>query len=203
MKLSIPHAVALFIYLAAILPLYSQTSPMNQINQLVPGLAAKNAMLPENAVEAHSIKTSTTFIQLKTLCSANWSAVLDDFDSIVLGDDGKAVVLSAFEDLSAEDYMTALERIAEKYGLNQTTKKVLMSMIRPEGRMQAFLSDNYQHTRVQTLLNDLKIRLASDTEQASFVSDLLSGKIKREFDDFRAAHQDTSEGNIPQVLLQP
>lgn len=198
-----PLITSLLISLVATLPLYPQTSPMNQINQLVPGLVAKNAVQPENALEANTIRTSTEFTQLNTLCSANWSAILDDFGSIVSGDDGKIVVLAAFETLSAADYMAAVERVAEKYRQNQVTKKVLISIIRPEGRMQAFLADNYQHTRVQNLLTDLETRLAPDTEQVSFINDLLSGKTKTEFDDFRAAHQDTSEGNIPQVLLQP
>ena len=189
--------------LSATLPLHSQTSPMTQINQLVPVLVSKSAAQADNALEEASITTSTQFVQLKTLCTANWCAILDDFSSITSGDDGKAVVLAAFDGLSAGDYMTAVERIAEKYRQNQVTKKVLATMIAPKGRMQAFLADNYQHTRVQALLNDLKTRFTADTELLTAINDLLSGKAKTETDDFRAAHQDTSEGNIPKVLLQP
>ena len=99
--------------------------------------------------------------------------------------------------------MTALERLAEKFRHSQISKQVMVAALRPGGRMAAFLIDNYQHTRVQTLLNDLKPRFAGDASMQASIAAILSGKRKTDLDDFREAHQGSSEGDIPRVLLQP
>lgn len=189
--------------LIAELPVASPPVTMSQLNELVPKLVSKNVEHPGSALEEYAVKSSTEFIQLSALCSSNWSAVIDDFESITSGDDGKVIVLSAFEGLSAADYMTALERIAELYRKNQISKKVLKSIIRPTGRMRAFLADNYQHQRVQTLLNGLKEKLKADANMVSFINAVTSGKQKSGIDDFREGHRGLSVGDIPKVLLQP
>jgi hypothetical protein len=113
------------------------------------------------------------------------------------------MVIAAFEGLDAGNYLTALERLAEKFRQNQISKPVMISALRSTGRMQAFLADNYQQARVQTLLNDLKPRFAGDATTQAAITDILSGKTKTDTDNYREAHQDSAEGNIPKVLLPP
>ena len=96
-----------------------------------------------------------------------------------------------------------LEKLAASLEQSQIDKRYVIEALRPRGRMQAFLPDNYQHPRVQALLNDLKTLLANESEAVESINDILSGETKAGLDTFREAHEDTSEGNIPKVLLQP
>jgi hypothetical protein len=181
----------------------AQGAPMNEVNQLVQALVTQNAKPAETALDEQNIAASPQFVQLKGLCQTHWSSILDNLGSVVGGDAGKSMTISAFEGLAAADYMTTLERLAEKFRQSQISKPVMSAALRSTGRMQAFLPDNYQHARVQALLNDLKPRFAGDSAMQAAITDILSGKTKTDTDNFREAHQDSAEGNIPRVLLTP
>ncbi len=174
---------------------------MSEINQLIPALQAMNALEPETALQEREITDSTEFAELENLCQANWSAILDNFDSILDGDNGKLIVIDGFEALTAQNYMTALETLGDMFRQNTISQEVMSGALRPSGRMQAFFVDNYQNARVQALLNDLKPRLTEYPEVQTFLGDVLSGTAKTEIDAFREAHQESAEGNIPIVLL--
>lgn len=176
---------------------------MNEINQLIQALVAQNPKPAETALDEQKIAASPQFVQMKSLCQTHWISILDNLGSVAGGDPGKAMLISAFEGSGAADYMTALERLAEKFRQSQISKSVMASALRSTGRMQAFLADNYQHARVQALLNDLKPRFAGGAATQAAITDILSGKTKTDTDNFREAHQDSGEGNIPRVLLEP
>ncbi len=176
---------------------------MNEINPLVQTLITQNSKPAETALEEQSIAASPQFVQLKGLCQTHWGSILDNLGSVVGGDAGKSMLIAAFEGLDAGSYMAALERLAEQFRQNQISKPVMVSALRSTGRMQAFLADNYQHARVQALLNDLNPRFAGDAATQAAITAILSGEAKTDTDNFREAHQDSSEGNIPRVLLVP
>lgn len=182
--------------------IWGENAPMDEINQHVQALLAANSKA-ESAVEESDLRASTDFTQLKALCQSNWASVLEHLASVTGGDEGKSLVISAFEGLDASAYMTALETLAGKFREGQLPESVMISALISTGRMQAFLADNYEHSRVQTLLNDLKPRFGADNPVKANIADILSGKTKADIDDFRDAHQGSGEGNIPKILLPP
>ncbi len=183
----------------------AQTSPMNDINQKIEVLlAAKLNKIDAPGLREEALTSSQDFIDLQSLCRANWNSVMDDLNSVSGGNDGKEMLFLAFEaTLGAPDYMSALEKVGSLFAQGQLSKPLMLVALRPRSRMQAFLADNYQHPRVTALLSSLKLRLLDDSDATEDINDILSGQTKTGLDDFRAAHQDTSEGNIPKIILPP
>ncbi len=181
----------------------AQTAPMTEINQHVQALLNSSILKIDSALREEALAAAPDYVQLKNLCQVNWSSIIDNFSAVQGGDAGKSMVISAFEGLDAGSYMTALERLAEKFRLSQISKPVMVSALRSSGRMQAFLADNYQQARVQALLNDLKPRFAGDAATQTAITDILSGQTKTDTDDIRKAYGNSAEGNIPKVLLPP
>jgi len=182
---------------------FAEGVPMNEINQLVKTLLAKHPYPPNDAIMEDALVTSPEFVSLEKLCKAHWSLALDHFDSIPGDDAGKSMLIAAFQVLDAKNYMTALERLANKFRKKQISKSVINSALRPipTGRMQVFLVDNYKHPRVQALLKSLRPLFEGDARQA-WIDKVLSGEAKTYWNDWRYDYEGMSEGNIPEVLLQ-
>ena len=175
---------------------FAESTPMHKINQLVETLLAKYPYPPNDAIQASIIFRSDEFISLEKLSKTHWSLALDHLDSIPGGDAGKSILISVFQVLDAENYMTVLERLADKFRKRQISVSVMKAALYPRGRMQAFLVDNYQNTRIQAFLKGLKPYLEGET----WIDDVLSGEEKAGWDDYREMYD---EENIPIVLLQP
>jgi hypothetical protein len=183
--------------------LFAQTFSMNQVNQLIQSLVDQKVNVVQTALDEQALSNAPEFTQLQTLAGTHWNAILSDFNSIAAGNEGKIVMVDAFQSLGATDYMSVLEALGSKFAQGQIEKPVMLASIFPTGRMRAFLADNYQHPRVQAFLADMKPRFAADAETQAAITSLENGTTKTELDHFREGHQDTSEGNIPVVPLAP
>jgi hypothetical protein len=181
----------------------SERPPMDEINRLLQTLIAQHPWPPNDSVMEEEFLESDEFVQLKKVCTKNWISILNDFDSVVGEDVGKIMLFTAFEDLDADIYMTALERLAEKFQQGKITETVMRGALSLHGwKMRKFLIDNYRHPRVRALLNGLKPYFDGDASMQARINNILSGRAKRGWDSYRKAHKGVSEMNVfPQILL--
>ena len=174
--------------------------PMDEINLLLQALIAQHPWPPNDSVMEGKFLKSDEFIQLKGICAKNWSPILDSIHSVVGEDVGKIMLFTAFEDLDADNYMTALERLAGKFQRNEITRPVMCAAFSSHGRrMRWFLADNYRNARVRMLLNGLRPYFSDDASMQTKIKDILSGRTKKDWDDYRKAHKGLLD--TPQVFL--
>lgn len=178
-----------------------QNYDMNTVNQLVEDLKAGELHVVETALDVVARQESQEFQQLENECKTNWSSIIDNFEVIEGGEEAKKLVVSAFQALDAEDYMTTIEKMVTRFEAGTVNKSIILEMLRPTGRMQAFLVDNHDHPRVVGALNKIKAETSDDADLIAEIDAILDGDAKLALDKFRDAHEDTSEGDIPKVLL--
>ena len=183
--------------------LNAQDFSVNQINQHIQSITSQKLHEINSELDAQNFAESADFTQLEAMMRDHWPEILANFELVEGGNDGKIIIVAAFQALDAPDYMSALETLASKLSQGQIEKIVMLAAIFPSGRMQAFLADNYQHQRVQAFLADLKPRFAGDAETQAAITSLEDGTAKTEIDHFREGHQNLPEGDIPVVMLQP
>lgn len=178
-----------------------QNFDMSAINQLVQNLMSQKLHIVESSLDVEAREESQEFQQLENKCKTDWSNIIDNFESIEGGDAARRLVVTAFQALEAKDYMTAIEKVVTRFEAGTVQKSIMLEMIRPAGRMQAFLADNHAHPRVISALNRINAKVSDDADLVAGIHAILNGGKKLALDKFRDAHQDTSEGDIPKVLL--
>lgn len=183
----------------------AQQSPfdMTEINTKLELVIGKKIHLNDDSAMFYMLQRESNFTVIENKCKADWSSIIDNFEAIEGGEVAQKMVVWAFQALDAGDYMSAIEKLVTRFEAGTVSKPVILEILYPKGRMRAFLADNHAHARVTAVLNKIKAKVGGDAELITQIDDMLSGESKLRSDKFRDAHQDTSEGNIPQVLLEP
>ena len=175
---------------------------VDEANQLVETLIVKHPNPRNDSVMVEIVRTSAEFIQLGNLCKANWDSVLDNLDAVISGDTGKSMIITVFEErLDADDYMTVLEYLSDRFQKGQISISLMKAALSPLGRMQSFLPYNYRNTRVRELLNNLKPYFRDDADTQSWITGVLSGEQKKWQDGYRKAHKNLLASTVPQLPL--
>jgi hypothetical protein len=176
---------------------------MNDVNQKIKAITDKKLHLLEvSALDEHALFESSEFIALQAKCSADWIQIISNIDKIDGGDSAKKLAIFGLSQLSAQDYMTAVETFVTKYESGSISEILLEIVVSPTGRMSNFLTDNFNHPRVIAVLNRIKVKSTNLTLKSD-LNDILSGADKTMRDDFREAHAGLAEGNSPIVILPP
>lgn len=176
---------------------------MNDVNQKIKAITDKKLHLLEvSALDEHALFESSEFIALQAKCSADWIQIISNIDKIDGGDSAKKLAIFGLSQLSAQDYMTAIETFVTKYESGSISEILLEIVVSPTGRMSNFLTDNFNHPRVIAVLNRIKVKSTNLTLRID-LNDILSGADKTMRDDFREAHAGLAEGNSPIVILPP
>lgn len=173
---------------------------MQEVNQKVKAITDKKLHVIISAIEVGSLMGSPEFLALQQKCGIDWSQILENLSSVEGGDDGKKLVLLGMSQLSPQNYTTLLEGVTTQYENGQVSEVVLKSLLFNDGRMGAFVVDNFNHARVIVILN----RINSKTTDLAFkqrIGGILSGSAKGTLDEYRDGHAGLAEGNIPVVLL--
>lgn len=178
-----------------------QSYDMAPVNELITSLVNLGLDVLDNAFEEDKRDAANEYIQLQNKCATDWSSIIDDFESIQGGDNERKLVISAIQVLGATNYINAIDKFVARYEAGTLDKKFILEVLRPRGRMEAFLADNHAHARVVTALNKIKVKVAGDVELTEEINDILNGNAKLEIDLFRSAHIGVPEGNIPSVLI--
>lgn len=174
---------------------------MAPLNALVNNLLPKKIHeLPDTSTLFATLKQDADFLAIETKCKTEWNDIMDNFASINGGDNGKNIVLWAMQALTANDYMSLLEKVTTLYEADNFDEKFMKIVIFPSDRMRAFAADNFQHTRMIAVLNRLKTKTA-DAAFTADINEVLNGDAKTAIDDFRDGHAGLAEGSIPQVLI--
>ncbi len=174
---------------------------MSEINNRLELVNAKKLHLRDDPNAFSILQEDQDFAAIESKCKTEWSNIIDNFDAIKGGEAAQKLVVSAFQSLDVRDYMSSIEKLVARFESGTVTKLVILEILYPKGRMRAFLADNYANARVAAVLNRIKSKVVGDTELISQIEDIMSGQRKLEFAKFRDAHQDTSEGNIPILML--
>ncbi len=183
---------------------HAQNQPydMAPINQIVDNLAEDTLLVVENPLIRSLQQEAADYKNLENICKTDWSEIIDNLGSVVGGEAGCKVVISALQCLDAADYMSALEKIVGHVEQGELDKKALKYILfSTGGRMRAFLEDNYTHPRTIALLNKIKVKVAGDANMIEYINRILSGAAKLSTDQFRDAHQGLAIGNIPRIIL--
>lgn len=172
------------------------------LNSLVDSLILKK--IDEAAPDAPSLyqllNKDTDFIAIQAKCKTDWSDIMDNLSAINGGEKGKGFVLRAMQAMTANDYISLLEKTATLYEAGTINDTVMRMIVTPSGRMRAFVTDNYQHVRVSAVLNRFKTK-TGDAEFKIGLTQIISGEAKTAMDAFRLAYTGTSLGNVPQIIL--
>ncbi len=188
--------------LAGLSLLFAQTPNynMNAVNQKVKAITDKKLHVIISAIEVGSLLKSPEFLALQQTCETDWNQILENMSSLEGGDDAKKLVFLGMSQLSAQNYATLLEGVTTRYENGEIAEVALKSLLFNEGRMGAFVVDNFSHSRVGSVLR----RINSKTTDAAFkqrIAGILSGNAKTSLDEYRDGHVGLAEGNIPKVLL--
>lgn len=196
--------------LSAILLLASPTAviaseyDMTFVNEKVTPLAAKLSSIPKHlrmADDTNDLLATPEFQTLRDKCFTDWEQIAANIDK-VRGDEAKKLVIYAFENLSPQNYMTAVEQIVAKYQAGVIGDGVIRALHLPMGRMRAFLIDNHQHSRVAAALNQIRAK-TQDAQLKSSLGETLDGSDKADYERDRVELAGTPEGDIPKVILPP
>jgi len=174
---------------------------MNSINQLVQELKAEELHVIETALDVAARKESQKFQEFENICKTDWIDIIDNFEAIKGGEEVQRLVVSAFQVLEAGDYISAIEKLVARFEVEDIDKPIMHEVLNPEGRMQAFLADNYTHAGIITVLNKIKTHVGDDAGIKTQIDDLLSGEIKTGFDEIREDFAGTGYGNIAKIIL--
>lgn len=197
MPISITAAFLTFLsLLSAQTPSYN----MNTVNQKVKAITDKKLHVIISAIEVGSLLKSPEFLDLQQTCGSDWNQILQNMSSLAGGDDAKKLVFLAMSQLSPQNYATLLEGVTTHYEGGQITEIGLNSLLFNDGRMGAFVVDNFNHPRVIGILNRINSK-TTDTAFKQRISGILSGNARVSLDEYREGHIGLAEGNIPKVLL--
>jgi len=141
------------------------------------------------------LEADPAFIRLSEICTGNSVAVTDALPGVSNGDAGASLVIRAMQSLPAAEYMTMLEKLPVLVKQRQIGVPVLASAISPQGRMTAFLPDNYQNPRVVAFVAAARPSFAG-TPSDGMLGALSAGLVTKAFDAHRAKGTP-----IPKVLL--
>jgi hypothetical protein len=175
---------------------------MNEVNQKIKAITDKRLHLIETAIDEGNLLQSQEMLNLQGKCSVDWVHIVSNLDKIDGGDEAKKLAIYGLGQLPAQDYMSAIEALLTKYEAGLLTEKLLEVVLSPMGRMGYFLTDNFNHPRVITALNRIKLK-STNTALKNELNNILSGSDKLMRDNFREAHAGFAEGNTPIVILPP
>lgn len=174
---------------------------MTEINEKLGLVTGKKLHLLDDGNAFARLQRDQDFAFVENKCKTDWSDIIENFEAIEGGEVAQRLIVSAFQALDAGDYMSAIEKLVTRFEADTVGKPVMLEILNPAGRMRAFLADNHAHLRVTAALNKIRAKVGDDAEMINQIDNILSGDTKLNFDKFRDAHQDTSEGNIPKILL--
>lgn len=171
------------------------------LNALVDVLLPKKIHKKPDSITVFSLlKQDASYLDIETKCKTEWNGIIDNRALINGGDEGKQLVYWAMQELTANDYMSLLEKVTTLYESGDFEEKFMKIMIFPPERMRAFAADNFQHVRMISVINRIKVKTV-DADFTANLNDVLSGNSKTLIDNFRAGHAGLARGNIPQVIL--
>jgi hypothetical protein len=175
---------------------------MNEINQKIKAITDKRLHLIETAIDEGNLLQSQEMLDLQGKCSVDWVQIISNLDKIGGGDEAKKLAIYGLGQLSAQNYMTAIERLVTKYESGLLTEKLIEVVLSPMGRMEHFVIDNFNHSRIIGIVNRIKVK-STNAALKNELNKILSGSDKSMRDSFREAHAGFAEGNTPIVILPP
>ena len=175
---------------------------MTEVNAKVKAITDKKLHVMEASYEPERLLDSPEFQALRAKCTADWQQIAANIETVQGGDEAGKLVIYAFENLTPQNYMTALEALVSKYESGGIGEAIVRSIYRPEGKMGAFAIDNYNHPRMAAVLNRIKSKTTTAAVKAD-IGAILNGSAKSQLDDYRDNLAGTPEGNIPKVILPP
>lgn len=200
-KLFAVSAIGVSVFTAQEIAAQQVPFDMTEINEKLELVIGKKIHQYEDAVGFPRLRRDPDFMVIENKCKTDWSGIIDNFEAIEGGEEAQKLVVSALQELDAGDYMSAIEKLVTRFEAGNVGKPVILKILSPHGRMQAFLADNHAHARVTAALNKIKAKAGDDTEMTSLIDDHLSGEIKTGMDEIREDFAGTGYGNIPQILL--
>ena len=200
LNITLPAIVAMVFLLprAALCEEYDMTD----VNTKVKAITDKNLHVMEASYEPEQLLGSPEYQALRAKCTTDWEQIATNIDKVQGGDEAKKLVIYAFENLSPQNYMTAVERVVAKYQEGMVSDAVIRALHLPMGRMRAFLIDNYNHSRVTAALNKIRTK-TKDSQLKASLGETLDGSDKADYERDRVELAGTPEGDIPKVILPP
>ncbi len=174
---------------------------MTEINDNLELVTGKKLHLLDDPNAFSRLQRDSNFTFVENICKTDWIDIIDNFEAIKGGEEAQRLVVSAFQVLEAGDYISAIEKLVARFEVEDIDKPIMHEVLNPEGRMQAFLADNYTHGRIITVLNKIKTHVGDNAGIKTQIDDLLSGEVKTGFDEIREDFAGTGYGNIAKIIL--
>ncbi len=174
---------------------------MTEINKKLEFVIGKKLHLVDDANAFPRMQRDSDFAFVEDKCKTDWNSIIESFEAIEGGDVAQRLVVSALQALDAGNYMTAIEKLVNRFEAGTVGKSIIFEILDPPGRMQAFLADNHTNARVIAALNKMKVKIGEDLDMMGQINDLLSGEVKTGFDEIREDFAGTGYGDIPKILL--
>jgi hypothetical protein len=131
-----------------------------------------------------------------------WQNAINNLASVAPTNDDQTILFQSFESLSPWSYMQFLNRALDLYSQGKIKLIVFENIFFPAGKMQFFISHNYDQPEVAAFLEKAEEVLKKKGEPLMFnVQEARSGKLKQLHDVARAQHLELTKLPIP--LLRP
>lgn len=175
---------------------------MTEVSAKVKVIMDKNLHEMDASYEPERLLNSPEYKALRAKCTTDWEQIAANIDKVQGGDEARKLVIYAFENLTPENYITALERIVANRKGGVVSDNVIRAIHIPLGRMRAFLIDNNDHPRVVAIINQIKAK-TNDAQLKLSIEETLNGSDKADYERDRSELAGTPEGDIPKVILPP
>ena len=181
---------------------HAEEYDMTEVNAKAKAITDKKLHVMEASYEPERLLGSPEYQALRARCTTDWEQIVGKFEKIEGGDEAKKLVINGLENLTAQNYMTAVERIVVKYQAGVISDDVIRALHVPMGRMRAFLIDNHAHPRVAAALNQIRAKTKNAQLKVS-LGETLDGSDKADYERDRVELAGTPEGDIPKIILPP
>jgi hypothetical protein len=158
---------------------------------------------PDGMSHLEQMRKSDEYKKLESCSPAVWLIAMQNLDSVAPTSEDKHILFQSFEGLSPENYLDFLNGALDLFSKNQIDLDVFThSVFYSGGKMQFFISHNYDHPEVAAFLEKAEEVLKKKGEPFMFnVQEARSGKLKKLHDAARANHPELAKQPIP--LLRP
>lgn len=126
--------------------------------------------------------------ELQKALQTNWAGVLSSFRDIAPDDTSQVILLLGAQGLPAENYLQFMSGAIDLTKEGALSHRVFIDWgLRPQRPpLRHYLMNSYQDPKVRELIGKAKVFFADDPKMVFYFDNMLSGKMKKDYDAFIA-----------------
>ncbi len=180
----------------------SYAQVMNDISSIRQAIENINQVAPNGASDRPQMRKISQYQVLEQSSPAIWETAVNNLSEVAPTENDQTILFQSFEGLPPEEYLQFLNQALDLYSQRKISLGVFTGIFFPAGKMQLFISHNYDQPEVAAFLEKAEEVLKKKDEPLMFnIQEARSGKLKQLHDAARANHPELAKQPIP--LLRP